>query len=400
MSRIQRYFPQSVLAITVLFMSAFALGVVAAQRGVDFAVYYLTAQALRRGADIYALTGADFTQLAASYQIANFTAPYLYSPLTAGVVVALTGLPYAAAFAIWNLLSVAAVIGSGLALSRFMSKRWIDPAVFLILLLWFPIYTTLYAGQINDFVLLCIALYLAWSTRRTFYPSGLALAVSLLIKPLAAPLILHLGWRREWRRLWAVGVGLLAAVFITFLLAGLPSLLEYARSGSSTLDIGNFLSAYPPRQSVFGFFGRAFTAQPYSVPLIDQPQLGLILSLIVSAVLIGGAGFLTWPRRSLLRDTFALETGLVLVTANLVLPMMWYHHLAVVVVAVIAAWHDASRTLRAWLTVAMVLIATQGLLWHRFEGHLLLLSLGTYGLLIIYGVSAHRLWPLRWPGKG
>jgi hypothetical protein len=395
MSWIRRYFPQFVLVSTVLFMSAFALGVVVAQRGVDFAVYYLTAQALRQGTDIYTLTGADFTQLAATYHVANFTAPYLYPPLTAGVVVGLAGLPYAAAYSIWNLLSVAAVIGSGLALSRFISKRWIDPVVFLILLLWFPIYTTLYAGQINNFILLGIVLYLAWSARRTFYPSGLALALSLLIKPLAAPLILHLAWRRDWRRVWAVSVGLLVAVFITFLVAGLPSLMEYARLGSSTLDIGNPLAAYPPRQSVFGFFGRAFTVQPYSFPLIDHPGLGLILALIISAALIGGAAFLTWPRRHLLRDTFALETGLVLVTANLVLPVMWYHHLAVVVVAVILAWHGASRGLRIWLAVAMIFIAVQGLAWHHFVGHLLLLSWGTYGLLLIYAVSAYRLWPSR-----
>jgi hypothetical protein len=217
----------------------------------------------------------------------------------------------------------------------------------------------------------------------------------LSIKPLAAPLILHLAWRREWRRLWAVVAGLWAAALLMLLLAGLPSLVEYARSGSSTLDIGNLLSAYPPRQSVFGFFGRAFTAQPYSVPLIDHPQLGLTLSLMVSAALIFGTAILTWPRRMQARDTFALETGLVLVTANLVLPVMWYHHLAVTVMAVIVAWHGASRGRRAWLAAAMIFIAMQGLAWHRFEGHLLLLSLGTYGLLMIYGVVAANLWVAR-----
>jgi heme A synthase len=116
------------------------------------------------------------------------------------------------------------------------------------------------------------------------------------------------------------------------------------------------------------------------------------LSLVASGGLALGVAFLTWPRRNR-PDSFALEVGLTLVAFSLIVPLTWYHHLTIDLIPLLLAWFATSRrSLRVALVIAYGFIGVQGLAWKVFTGQTLLLSLGTYGLLLIYAVTAIILW--------
>jgi alpha-1,2-mannosyltransferase len=389
MSALRSQLPRLVLIGFLLVHGAAGLWTALNQRGVDFAVYYLAAKVLPSGINIYTLSDADWASLATQYHVPEVTPPYRYPPLTAGFLAWFVGLPYPAALLAWSALSVAVTLLSGLVLSRVVSQRWIDPLVFAALTLYVPILTTVYAGQVNTFVLLGLALYLTFSQRRPF-ASGLSLAAGIALKPLAAPLMAHLAWRRERRKIAAVAAGLIVVAALSVALAGLQANLDYLANAVqlSTLSVDAGPVTYPPNQSVFGFFGRLLTSNEHGAALADNAPLARLLSIAVAGLLVIGVAFLTWPRKNG-AETFALETGLVLVTTNLVFPISWYHHAVISIIPLLLAWHGArARAERLCLLVAFVLIDAQGLLWHRFEGLTLLLSLGTYGLLFIYAVTA------------
>ncbi|HLF28884.1 MAG TPA: glycosyltransferase 87 family protein [Anaerolineae bacterium] len=396
MNTLRTFSPKIAFVVFLLIQTAALAWTARNPRAIDFAVYYLTAHALQNGSNIYTLTDAEWTALAEQYRVHEATRPYLYPPLTAGVVGTFASLPYPQALLVWTILSVMATTLSGFALSRLTSGRWIDPVVFGALAVYVPILTTLYAGQVNTFVLLGLAFYLYRS--QGLIASGSALAASLLLKPIAAPLLAHLLWRRDLRRLMAVVASLIVLAIGMTLLVGLPSSIAYVENAFqlSTLSTDASPEAYPPNQSLLGFFGRVLTAHNYGPSLTHNPPLARLLWLGCAGLLLLGVAFLTWPRGKRGDATLGLETGLVLVTINLIVPISWYHHAVISIIPLVLAWRASpTNRMRAWLVAAFVLINVQGLLWHWFVGHTLLLSLGTYGLLIIYAITGACLFSIR-----
>jgi len=366
------------------------------QSGSDFATYYITAQALRRGENIYTLSDVRWSALANEYHIERFERPYLYPPLLAGGIALLGSLSPRVALVLWNSLNVLALTITGVALSQLVRQTWIDPIVFFALTCYVPNLTSLYAGQANHLVLLSVALYLLFAQQKRPYAAGLGWAAGIALKPIAAPLGIHLIWRRDTQVI-ALMVGLIVLIVITVLLAGPQASWDYVQNFWQTtpLSVGASPVAYPPNQSVFGFFGRLLTAHEYGHSLVNSPALARAFSFGTIGLLLVGVALLTWPQTRNWNETFILETGLVLITINLIVPISWYHHLVISIISLVVAWYTSStRAARAALIVAFALIGVQGA-WHAFEGHTLLLSLGTYGLTIVYIVLALRLIQIR-----
>ncbi|MCS7287392.1 MAG: hypothetical protein NZ653_09690 [Anaerolineae bacterium] len=80
-----------------------------------------------------------------------------------------------------------------------------------------------------------------------------------------------------------------------------------------------------------------------------------------------------------------------MVTTHLIAPVSWFHHMALAFVALLVAWQFASGWERVFILLAYALMNLQGLFWHQLVGYTLLLSLGTYGLLILWGVLAWQI---------
>ena len=364
-------------------LAAVALWAVVNEHGVDFSTYFLAAHALRHGGNVYALSDADFAALAQSHGVAHYAPPYPYPPLLAGLLMSLTPLPVQSAFALWSAANVAAVVLAGLLLSSRRDSTWTGPVAFGALALFGPIWATLYAGQANALVLLSLAAYLALADSAVL--SGCALGIGLMLKPLAGPVLVHLAWRREWRRLVGAALGLALILVLSLPLTGLHSVIDYVVYALQTSwqRLGSAPVTYPPNQSLLGCFARL---------LAGELNLARALWLGSSAALCLGVASLTSPARRADTATFRLETGLVLVTTNLVVPLGWYHHATMSVPAIILAWQASPKLVaRSMLVVAFALICAQGLWWHRLASYPSLLSLGTYGLLLTYAVTAVQL---------
>ncbi len=359
--------------------------------GVDFAAYYLASRALQQGRDIYTLSEPDWSALAATAQVANYEKRYLYPPLLAGVLRPMADLPFTTALLIWRLFTIAALLVASLCLSQFLRQRWIDPMTFAAAAFFVPTLTTLYLGQANTFVLAALAAYLLLDQRRRPWLAGVALAFGILLKPIAIALVAYLAWQRDWKRAAALLVGLSIGLFVMLIVAGGSAQLDYVHSFFDVVP--SRVATYPPNQSVFGFWLRLFTANPWSTALADLPALATVLACLTAAGLALLAARLCWPRRP---DAFALQVGLVLVTSSLIVPTSWYHHFTIDLIALLIAWEaNTQRARRAALLIAYALIGIQGLLWKAFADQVLLLSLATYGLLIVYGTLAARLWVTR-----
>jgi hypothetical protein len=361
--------------------------------GVDFAAYFLASRALGQGRNIYTLSEDDWQALAAEAQ-ADVAPPYRYPPLIAGVLRPIAAQPFTAALFIWRAFTVLALLLTSLCLSQFFRQRWVDPLIFFGAAFFVPAITTLYAGQANTFVLAALAVFLLLDQRQRPWLAGIALAFSILIKPLSIALAAYFIWRRDWKRLAALLAGLMIGVVVMVMVAGGQAQLDYARSFFAVAPINTAeISGYPPNQSIFGFWIRLLTINEFSTAHAVLLGQAVQLSYLTAGGLAMLTAYLTWPRR---RHTFALGMGLVLVTFSLIVPTSWYHHFTVDLIPLLLAWFAATqRSWRAALLAAYGLIGVQGLLWKSFIEHTLLLSLATYGLLIIYAALAVNLWAAR-----
>jgi hypothetical protein len=364
--------------------------------GVDFAAYYLAARALEQGRNIYTLSNADWDTLAAEAQVAEVEPPYRYPPLIVGVLRPIAPLPFTTALFIWRVSTILALLLTCLCLSQFLRQRWVDPLIFFAAAFFVPVITTLYAGQANTLVLAALAVFLLLDQRRRPWLAGIALAFSMLIKPLSMALAAYLIWRRDWQRLIALLAGLAIGVLVMAIVAGAQPQVDYVRS---FVDVAPSNSTpYPPNQSVFGFWLRLLTPNEFSTALADAPGLATLLSYLSAGVLTLLAAYLTWPRlddTARHKDNFAPGMGLALVTFSLIVPTSWYHHFTIDLIPLLLAWfaapQHAQRAWRAALLVAYGIIGVQGLVWKSLVPHTLLLSLATYGLLIIYAALAMTL---------
>ena len=362
--------------------------------GVDFAAYYLATRALEQGRNIYTLSAGDWDTLAAEANVDEFEPPYRYPPLIAGILRPIASLPFTTALLIWRVFTVLALLLTCLCLSQFLRQRWVDPLVFFAAALFVPTITTLYAGQANTFVLAALAIFLLLDQRRRTWLAGSALAFSILIKPLSIALAAYLIWRRDWQRLAALLAGLAIGVVVMAIVAGGQAQLDYARSFFAVAP--STATAYPPNQSVFGFWARLFIPNGYSTVLADLPALATVLSYLSAGGLALLVAYLTWPRRA---ETFAVGLGLVLVTFSLIIPTSWYHHFTVDLIPLLLVWFALpNRVWRGALAIGYMGIGIQGLFWKALVPHTLLLSLATYGLLIIYAASGANLWSVLHPG--
>ncbi|MDW8068959.1 MAG: glycosyltransferase family 87 protein [Anaerolineae bacterium] len=384
------------LALTVLAFlvveAGWAAVVVMANKGTDFYLYYLAAEALKRGQDIYSLDATEWQRLAIEVNVPHYVTPYLYPPLLATLIQPLTLLPPRFAFAIWSGINVLVVLITALWLSRWLADRWVVPWIFIGLAGYVPVLTTVYAGQVNLFVLLSVVAYLYALARGRPAGAGLALAMGVLLKPISVTLALHAAWKFLARTVLWLFVGLVLLGFIAIPLIGLKPYQTYLRL---SLSLANLMQAgepvvYPPNQGLSGFFGRLLTHHEFGSALTHNPALAKTLTLSVSAVLALATAALCWPGK-FSKDLFLLEAGLVVVTTHLIAPVSWFHHMALAFVALSVAWQSASGWERVCILIAYFLMNLQGLFWHPLVGHTLLLSLGTYGLLVLWGVLAWQM---------
>ena len=352
--------------------------------GLDFHVYYVAAQVLRRGGDIYA---------------SGMSPQYVYPPFLAAAVIPLTWLPDAnTATLAWKLLQNACLLVSGALLVSLLPRRGrlLGAGVLLAGLLTVPVRDEIFYGESNSLVLVLVvgAIWLmarwglgvgGWRSEKAgrwaAIGAGGLLALAVSIKVLPVVLVVYLWWRGP-RRVAAVATG--GGVLIQAgLLLLTPTTADYWLIHFPAL----FGEAFPylDNQSLNAAIARALLpgTDPALPPLqlADGEALRPLLTLLANglAVVATVAALAPLPRPASLppgpaRTTrLLLETGLVLLTIHLVSGSTWMHHLidlAVVAVGV-GGWGlgvgDLRNRRRFWAAAAVVGLGLAVLLWRPGE---------------------------------
>jgi arabinofuranan 3-O-arabinosyltransferase len=164
-----------------------------------YRVYRYTAAPAIDLLPVYTLGWAIVRRLDAS-TIPSLTA-YAYPPGAAIPAAVLGLLQYSAARTLMLVLNAAAIVaGAHLLMRRFGWSwlSWAGVAVLAGLTASEPVSQTLYSGNINGLIFLAEVMVLLAADRGRWTPAGLALGLSIAIKPVLAPLLLIFIARRRW----------------------------------------------------------------------------------------------------------------------------------------------------------------------------------------------------------
>ncbi|MFI5197219.1 MAG: glycosyltransferase family 87 protein [Thermoanaerobaculia bacterium] len=168
---------------------AFAAAPLLSGRQTDFTAYVEAARALRAGKDPY--LGVP---------------PYLYPPLLAVLLVPLTFVPVKVAAWGWAVASAAALATAAFLVARESTRI---ARVLVLALLFAPFAATQWNLQANAFVLLLIVLARAALDEKHQIGGGVALGLSIALKPFALVAVLALLLVGRWRAaLFAAGTAL------------------------------------------------------------------------------------------------------------------------------------------------------------------------------------------------
>ena len=317
----------------VVFLIVSTRGVLAENTAIDFHAYWRAALAIRTGDSPY-LAG----------QLTGPIGPmgldlYRYPPALAVLLVPLSLLGSGPAYLVWSLASglafwlaiMLALRAGGTGLS------WRSSAAGLVgLILFFPVFDSLWKGNLEGFEALLLAVALVGGVRAG--AASTALAWLKVAPVLVIPAALLAGGRRAWLGFGAVCV----AVALTIPLAptawaDLGRVLLNEAGGDPVLP-QNFAPAVVLGGLVPGYPGLIFDLRL----LVFASVAGLIVSSLWLARRPAG-----WP--------LALTAA---IYASLLAPgTLWFHYTAVLLVPVAYAWPRADGLRRTELLAALGLIA-------------------------------------------
>lgn len=288
----------------------------------------------------------------------------LYPPMSLPLFWPFGHLPFQASMAAWYVVQVSALIACVILFRKLWdeTKSWLGLLVALaIFFTWHSTQSTLFYGQTNFLVLLAI---LCMVFAQSPYWWGICLGLAIVVKPIAAILLIDLAIRRQWRSLLAVFIPPVVALGLFLLVQGWPGLSSYLnRPPTEGVD------AYPyyigtANQSLLGVLLRWFEEAPLARPVFYPPFIVLagLLTVITVAVLT-----------RLSNDAAPLGIGYVLTLALLVYPgtQMYYSLWLLVPFALLWRQRD-SLPGGAWV-VPLAISLAYGLIWTRwsFAAHLI-----------------------------
>lgn len=347
------------LVILVLLYAGWLAYVIAADRPLDFYVYYMAAETFARGGSAYSISDAEWDALASNLGIANYTRPYRYPPHVAVLLTLFRPLGPHGAMVVWVIANAAAMVAGAWLLGRALGGWWLTVSL-AGLALFVPPLATLLAGQINGLLFFSLAWALWGLVHRRDGALGVGLALGAALKVIPLALVLYLFWRRQWRAgLIAVGA-LLILTLACVPVVGWQGLVDYARDA---IFLGRPDTAYvvPTNQTFTAVLGRAFPATP-DTALSGGRWLGLLM--VIATV------FLCWPIGNAAR-LMPLEFGLIVVVLQLIPPFTWYHQLVLLLLPVLIVaerlWAERRWGGLGLLAALFCLTDLHGLGWHYVE---------------------------------
>jgi hypothetical protein len=270
----------------------------------------------------------------------------------------LLGLPfglltdYHQAAALWNLLSLAALLAAVAVMLTELGVRvapWLWLPLLGAALLYNPLRQQVNQGQLNGVLLLVLTLaWRCWRRERQAC-TGLWLAVATVLKLFPGFLFLLLLARGQWRGLW-VGVGAgLVLTLVGVIVLGLPAHVDYV---TKVLPAVHDFRCGKLNASLAGLFTKLFVGSEFEKvrPWLAAP--GLAWGLTVAAGL-GLAMLVIWHARRRPADQ---AFSLALVAMTLASPITWDHSLLLLTLPLIWLSQQASSPARRLGLMGVVLV--------------------------------------------
>jgi alpha-1,2-mannosyltransferase len=321
----------AVIAVVTVFVAVAFLLLFRWQRFFDLRIYISAERWWLDGHELY-----DFAQPDQLQGVLYFT----YPPFAALLMAPLGLVPLGAAFVLMTAATIAAVavttwwvvapLAHCLRIPRWYAWGVALPLVFLIE----PIRTTLSFGQINMLLVLLVLadLLVALPKARAWAGVGIGLAAAIKLTP--ALFIVYLLLSRRTRAAVVAAVTAIGATLVAALLAPNATRDYWFAALWDTSRVGR--TDYTANQSLNGLLSRLASPQP--------PDSALWLGLVAVIAAVGLWRATVAARRGDELGGLAL-TGL---TAGLISPITWVHHMywfvpAIVVLALAAAGARGSR---------------------------------------------------------
>jgi alpha-1,2-mannosyltransferase len=297
--------------------------------GLDFTQYYVASRMALEGesGNIYRTDGYYLGKAKEYGAItgAGGTMTNAYPPFTAFCLIPFALLPFRHALLLFSVIGIFAVAGGVWAI--FANKGGIIGREFtfeglLITFSFFPVYYSLYMGQVNALLFLCAALVLYFARCRRPWLAGFFIGLATLIKIFPGVLILLFAARRQFKPVVAAVVStiVLGALSLTVCNASL-----YVTYISRVLPREATGGAFYRNQGLPGLFARLLTDNPYVHALGHWPGLARALGVLAGALVLVVALWMA-ARRGGDRVIGDLEFGLILVATLLALPKSWEHY--------------------------------------------------------------------------
>jgi hypothetical protein len=341
--------------------------------GKDFLQEYIMARALAEGVDPYLPIPFLAGRFLGPLPVALFPHPTPHPPTVGLLLLPLASLDYPWAAGLWTLLELVCLVASVHLLGRISGLRPGARATLVasaIALPWYPILLDLALGQLMLPILLLLAgaQYALLSGRRGL--GGALLGFSLLLKPIAWPLLLVFVVRRSWRPLCAavstalLGYGAAAGVigmggvfnYVAQVLPEVARIYHATSKNISTWTIGWRLFEGSGSEALVGI-----TAPP----LFQSAQAAAALSAALPALVLLASllAIRRWKSES-------RSLGLMICVAILISPISWSHYLVLAAVPAVevGSWlirHRAPPRETNLALLAAALMVPKDDLWAR-----------------------------------
>ncbi len=290
--------------------------------------------------------------------------PTPHPPTLGLLLLPITVLDYPAAAALWLVFETACLVISIYLLGRNVGVRLGILATLVIATIavaWFPVSHELVLGQLTLPILLLLvaAERLLQSGRRTV--GGALIGLSILLKPIAWPVLLIFVVRRSWRPLAGALPTILAGAAAAVAAIGFGGVFAYATQVLPSVArayhaADRNISLWTVGWRVFEGMGSPVMPEMSAPPLIQSPVAASVVSAGLPVVILVAALVAIRKRSE------ATSFGLMLCVAVLISPISWIQDLILVLIPVVGvgAWllrHNLpSRQTNFALLVAVMLV--------------------------------------------
>ena len=290
---------------------------------------------------------------------------YVYPPTLADILSPITYFSTHTDDLMWSAASVGMLLIVAWMTAEMSGIAWRSLAfvpILLLLLTTYPVWLSLFAGQISIGLLFLWAagVYCYW---RRWIPASaalFALAASIKVYP-GVVLLAFLLWK-EWRWVRWFAISLLGIWGLCALLNGTSTLLDFFQHVAPAMSNGVLNGANRSLQGateLMGLAARGHSIETGSYVPRSLLLAGKLLSVLVACAFAAG---LAWRRRS--SHAFRIVVlALMALLASVLSPVAWIHTYSLTAFPLILLWIEAMQAEITWPYFTVLSISTLELTW-------------------------------------